>query len=783
MGLFSSFPKKQSYHRRIILFLIIFAFALFVPFSIISYNISKNNIISSIEFSNSVISSQMNLTYRYNSDLMANICLEVFLSGSVQQIIYNYEIDYFDISAYMLNLAGIKATVNSSIDSIVLYNSRRGEWFSTFNTDPPAGQDLMAFTAGQNYIPKLKPILRQITRNQGNITTNLWVFSYFMYQFSDPTENRDSYIVVNQNANWFIDALTMVQQAGNQAYFTFLINETGIVYRNRSGLSLEAEELLARHLFQRKKNGNLGLVYEQKINNNRYLVSSIQMGEMENYLLFVRNYNDVFRDLINLQRDYPLTVAVFLLLMSILSIPFSKRLYFPISEFLSSLTTGDKDIELSPNMENEFAYLKNLYANAGELNKRLLEQSSAYEPLVIERKLLELIYDSIEDTIEDAFLNFTEAFPNHWLSKKADKLRALIFKPDCFMGKDGHEKTDTQLLFQAIKNIIYRSFDEAFDIAFFQENTEYISAVYRSENTGEKELLEFIDNCQISARHHLNIPLSVSYSDLTDEVSALKIIYQQAKEILQYRFIFGPGSIIGKSRCLHNMENNEINYPNELDEKLISAINEKNTSRIIAVLLEIKNALLVFQYSYINICTMALLNTVIITLRKMNNEKSGADEDSFIFFFKKAKSIEFMDDFFEELKIFILSFLGNDEIQAKRRHDTHITNIMEFVQKNYNNPNLSSQMIGDNLGFTNRFLMYKFLESTGTTLTEYIINVRIRKAADLLQNTTLPVTEISRQVGIQNDNYFYRLFKKIYHCTPRLFCEIYNIQKAGSIRA
>jgi hypothetical protein len=136
--------------------MIIFAFVLLVPFSIVSYNISKNNTISNIEFSNNVIFSQMNSNYRNNSDLMAKICLEVFLSGSVQQFLYSHEIDYFDVSVYIRNLAGTTATVNSSIDSIVLYNSRRGEWFSTLNTDPPRRPGLNGLYRRTEFYPKAK---------------------------------------------------------------------------------------------------------------------------------------------------------------------------------------------------------------------------------------------------------------------------------------------------------------------------------------------------------------------------------------------------------------------------------------------------------------------------------------------------------------------------------------------------------------------------------------------------------------------------------------------------
>jgi YesN/AraC family two-component response regulator len=50
----------------------------------------------------------------------------------------------------------------------------------------------------------------------------------------------------------------------------------------------------------------------------------------------------------------------------------------------------------------------------------------------------------------------------------------------------------------------------------------------------------------------------------------------------------------------------------------------------------------------------------------------------------------------------------------------------------------------------------------------------MRKAVHLLRNTDLPVNKITAAIGLENDTYFYKLFKKIYHCTPREFSERYR---------
>jgi AraC-like DNA-binding protein len=394
-----------------------------------------------------------------------------------------------------------------------------------------------------------------------------------------------------------------------------------------------------------------------------------------------------------------------------------------------------------------------------------------------ERKLFEML----NDTDESAYDRFKDTFPDHWLSIKADKIRIAILKPDQFKGNNRFEKIDIPLLYKAIKNVMYRSLDAGFEASFFQPDTESIGVIFLKENSGDDEIFEFMQNYRISVKHHLNISISISYSGSTDEILALKSLYDEVKELFQYRYIFGAGSVIDKKHCLLNLGNKEMRYPNELDGKLTIAINNKDFPQIALVLDDIKNILCGFQYMHINICSITLVNNVIVTLCKMENNESYAEEESFHDLYKRINDIEFINDFFTLLKTFIYTFLGNSESETKSIHENKIASIIAFVQDNYNNPNLSSRMIGDFLGFSNNYLMYRFLESTGITLNEYIINVRMRKAASLLQNTALPIIEIARQIGINNDNYFYKLFKKVYHCTPREFTEKYNVIEAANI--
>jgi YesN/AraC family two-component response regulator len=55
----------------------------------------------------------------------------------------------------------------------------------------------------------------------------------------------------------------------------------------------------------------------------------------------------------------------------------------------------------------------------------------------------------------------------------------------------------------------------------------------------------------------------------------------------------------------------------------------------------------------------------------------------------------------------------------------------------------------------------------GISFSEYLIEARIRKATELLEQTRLPVEEIAERIGIDNVSYFYKFYKRETGRTPR----------------
>jgi len=76
------------------------------------------------------------------------------------------------------------------------------------------------------------------------------------------------------------------------------------------------------------------------------------------------------------------------------------------------------------------------------------------------------------------------------------------------------------------------------------------------------------------------------------------------------------------------------------------------------------------------------------------------------------------------------------------------------------------QEIADRFYLSREYISRKFKTEFGLTITDFVTQVRIEKAKELLENPHLKIYEIADAVGYQNDKYFIKVFKRAEGVTP-----------------
>ncbi|WP_256760294.1 AraC family transcriptional regulator [Cohnella sp. WQ 127256] len=97
--------------------------------------------------------------------------------------------------------------------------------------------------------------------------------------------------------------------------------------------------------------------------------------------------------------------------------------------------------------------------------------------------------------------------------------------------------------------------------------------------------------------------------------------------------------------------------------------------------------------------------------------------------------------------------------------EKYIAQVVHFIELNYANK-ITVTSIAHFIGLQRSYLSSLFREVMNTSIQDYLISYRMRKACELLQNSNLSIGDIARSVGYDDPLLFSKMFKKTINTTP-----------------
>ncbi len=122
---------------------------------------------------------------------------------------------------------------------------------------------------------------------------------------------------------------------------------------------------------------------------------------------------------------------------------------------------------------------------------------------------------------------------------------------------------------------------------------------------------------------------------------------------------------------------------------------------------------------------------------------------------------------------FVQSFSNTISSQDDDAHKKVIRDALEYISANYSR-DISLADISEHLHICKCYFSQLFAKEMDTGFAKYLMNYRIDKAKELLDNTNLRIYQISEKVGYSDVKYFMKLFKKNVGVSPQIYREKKN---------
>ncbi|MEG2435604.1 MAG: helix-turn-helix domain-containing protein [Ruthenibacterium sp.] len=681
------------------------------------------------------------------------------ISAQIQKTIQHYAMQTFympavidlrksaQISNYeqILGIRALATCVSSSnlIHSVYVYNAAKQHVYTTLEDGSYSLQTLPDDGAAELFAQRThnrrwQPIPRKITALDGKVATD--VYSFLIYEATDNL-HFDNAMMINVNADTYNDDFFYAEKDTPDEMM--LLDKNGRLIAASSAYQrdfLEQDlEILNADIQKQKTDGYV--VGTERPEKTIYFYSHMPTADW--YFVRVRSYRNCMNGLAEVQHQSLVIVLVLTVMGALASFITMMRFYLPLRRVAGALApkskagqTADNDIVLNldfwlqDHVHEKEAYLSMLKA---EFLKQLLTSSVPSDKSIADKNIAQnfIKYEINFSPAEPLYLiTFQEIAPRDALAA-IQELSASIRAEGVQIGKNAVIllQPDAPAQVPVICNAILAL---GTDFCGYSLPVAHLNELHRT--------------CA-----HLR------------EVVAMRIFYPDTP-ILSEEIITG--------RCKENT------YMDKLESRLIGALKAGRSEDISTCYTEFTQITKHYRYNVILFHFKRLYLAVYsLYLQYLSDDASAMeapDADFIEALFASAVCFEEISDFFYELFGKITSC-----VQANRNEEYN--QVMEqvkcLIHSEYKNYNLSPAWLAERLNIPLAQLSKTFRMSEQGGINEYINTLRIEKAKELLRNGSLTIKEITAQVGIENNQYFYTLFKNCTGLTPAAYRQLMHYQK------
>lgn len=390
--------------------------------------------------------------------------------------------------------------------------------------------------------------------------------------------------------------------------------------------------------------------------------------------------------------------------------------------------------------------------------KDLQEKLDRDKPVLKERFLMDLLNDYVDEQTVERDLGYF-GFPT-----EGDFLYSCIIIQQDQKPNNGQ---DTHLVHLGIKNIATELYSilgrcEAVSMQFLEiafllftkaEDQGLVSAI--EENS--KKIQSVIKKL-------FGLTVTVGIGEFCADLLDLPKSFEQAKQAVLYRSFLGGDSVY-RYNGIKNHSREKIEYQLDVNEWLNVLNNQSGES------IEKKVDELVSQISKEKVKPVDLKSLYIEVIMMIINVSYGLERISQTYpdfnmqLFTHLNELETMEGFragLVEMMQMLSCHLKKASMDNKRQV---IKMVIEYIEQNYKEP-ITLNDAANEVYLNPTYLCRIFKLETGITFTKFIMNYRIKKAIELMEDPKLKVYEVAEMVGYSDVQYFTKIFKTTKGMSP-----------------
>jgi len=287
------------------------------------------------------------------------------------------------------------------------------------------------------------------------------------------------------------------------------------------------------------------------------------------------------------------------------------------------------------------------------------------------------------------------------------------------------------------------------------------------------ETLSALEEIRRSIETYLEFTVTIGVGTLCDGIEFISYSYKNAVSALDYRLVLGNNRII----CINDLEphcSKKLIFDDVREHALVSSLkvgSEDEISGVIDSLFEeiINSKASIKDYQ---IYLLEMLTAILKTAEDLNVNRDNIFGSVNLF----VELHSFNDIFNVKSWITRICTRIMSSI-SKERQDTNkllVKKVKDYVREHFHECNITIDKVCKLFHISPTYFSYIFKRETKVTFINYLIQIRMEAAKELLRTSDMRSFEIAGRVGYSDPNYFSFCFKKNFEVSPTEYRNSFN---------
>ncbi|MEK8131229.1 AraC family transcriptional regulator [Paenibacillus filicis] len=463
-----------------------------------------------------------------------------------------------------------------------------------------------------------------------------------------------------------------------------------------------------------------------------------------------------------------------LLLAVLLSWMASKRIYRPIGRLFN--VVRDHSVHTSElwRDRDELAFIESRWKHLNQESKELETRLEQAYPSLRAAFLMQLVHGHFYSLSEAETRSRMGSFG--WQSE-SQWFVLLLVQTSGFAKQDGRFlESEEQLVTFAAANIaqeLVRTRSHQAEIINFQDLTVGILLSYPMDRTKQQvkeELYWLSDDLVRTISSLLKMQTAVCIGHITSQVREIPQLLPYLRNAIRYRDLKEDCQVLDLEEMLPTVHNSRISYPFEMEKELMQVIRMGQSEQamrhihlFIGELVREAGSEKLLQEG-----SLQVLGSILHTMLETGFPPHDVFGSQNLY-----EQLNQLREPEQMIRFFQLKVIAPYIRKLNEHQDLHMKQLVEQVTDRIRQryaSDISLEECADAFGVTPYALSKAFKQIHGMNYIDYLIRLRMDKAKELLDSTSLKINEIAEQVGYQ-PSYFIRLFKKFEDMTPGQYRE------------